>query len=137
SSIAYSRFVLFMFLTSSFVLLDPRRGGKRGDLVRFVILCMAAFLLSGCISPQQMERILASQRPPSPEIRQAIAKAARDFLLDPFSVRDAEISGVMDLPGGKLQVVCVKENARNAFGAYAGRNTFSVRLEGARPVSLN
>jgi len=64
-------------------------------------------------------------------------KDARDFLIDPYSVRDAEISSVMDTPDGKLQFVCVKANAKNAMGGYTGRKAVSVRLVGSRPVSTN
>lgn len=81
---------------------------------------------------------MASQRPPSAVIKQAIVKDARDYLIDPYSVRDAEISSVMDAtPDGKLQFVCAKANARNAMGGYTGRTTISVRLVGSNPVSTN
>lgn len=97
----------------------------------------AALALAGCVSQQQVDDVMASQRAPSSAIRQAIAHDARDYLIDPYSVRDAEISSVMDAPGGKLQFVCVKANAKNALGGYTGRTALSIRLVGSRPVSTN
>ncbi|MPR61241.1 hypothetical protein D7027_05325 [Ochrobactrum intermedium] len=93
-------------------------------------------MLAGC-QTQSADDMLASQRPPTSAIKAAIVKDARDYLIDPYSVRDAEISSVMDLAGGKMQAVCVKANAKNALGGYTGRQTISVRLVGSRPVSTN
>ena len=95
----------------------------------------AGLALSGCVTQQQVDDVMASQRPPSAAIRREIVKSARDYLFDPYSVRDAEISSVMDAPGGKLQFVCVKANAKNRLGAYTGRTTVSVRLVGTQPSS--
>ncbi|MHA6642296.1 hypothetical protein [Mesorhizobium sp. A623] len=102
-----------------------------------LILVAAALTLTGCVSQQQVSDVMASQRPPSNAIRKEIANSARDYLIDPYSVRDAEISSVMDAPGGKLQFVCVKANAKNAMGGYTGRTALSIRLVGSRPVSTN
>lgn len=104
---------------------------------RALIIIITALGLSGCVTQEQVDTVLATQRAPSAQIRQAIVKASRDYLIDPYSVRDAEISAVMDAPGGKLQFVCVKANAKNRMGAYTGRSTLSVRLVGVTPVSTN
>src|SRR5690606_31497260 len=93
--------------------------------------------LAGCVTQEQMAGILASQRPPSEEVRRALVNDARDRLRDPYSVRDAEISSVMDAPGGDLQFVCVKMNAKNELGAYVGRTASSRRLVANRVVSTN
>jgi hypothetical protein len=115
--------------------LNPNKGGC---FLRIrVFLVAAAVALSGCVTQEQMDNVLATQRAPSIAVRHAIVKAARDYSIDPYSVRDAEISAVMDAPGGKLQFVCVKANAKNRLGAYTGRSTISVRLVGATPVSTN
>ncbi|MFS2326422.1 hypothetical protein U2P60_13570 [Brucella sp. H1_1004] len=102
-----------------------------------VLIAAASVALTGCVSQQQVDNVMASQRPPSAAIKAEIVKDARDYLIDPYSVRDAEISSVMDVPGGKMQFVCVKANARNAMGGYTGRKTISIRLVGSRPVSTN
>lgn len=107
--------------------------------MRKILLCAAASVaLSGCVTQQDVDRVMASQRPPSAAIKANITRDARNYLLDPYSVRDAEISSVMDAtPDGKLQFVCVKANAKNAMGGYTGRSTISVRLVGSSPVSTN
>ena len=105
---------------------------------KVLLFAAIAVALSGCVTQQDVDRAMASQRPPSAAIKANITRDARDYLLDPYSVRDAEISSVMDAtPDGKLQFVCVKANAKNAIGAYTGRSTISVRLVGSSPVSTN
>ncbi len=59
-----------------------------------------------------------------------IVKAAIDYLYDPYSVRDAEISSVVTLnKKSGLQAVCVKGNAKNRFGAYVGRQAVAVHIQ--------
>lgn len=87
--------------------------------------------LAGCVTPQEQ---LASQKPTTPEIRKNIAAAARDALRDPYSVRDAEISEVMNVTNGTY--VCVKANSRNGFGGYVGRQGYTVFLNGSTPVNV-
>lgn len=60
-------------------------------------------------------------------MRAAIVEAAQDALLGPYSVRDAEISYVGVFQNG-LQFVCVRANAKNAFGGYTGRDTLAVYM---------
>lgn len=43
----------------------------------------------------------------------------------------------MDAPGGEVQFVCVKANAKDATGGYTGRKTVSIRLVGKYPVGMN
>jgi hypothetical protein len=105
---------------------------------KLISIAFFATALSGCVTSEQVDRVMASQRPPSAAIKAAIVRDARDYLVDPYSVRDAEISNVMDAtPDGKLQFVCVKANAKNRMGGYTGRTTISVRLVGSNPVSTN
>jgi len=52
----------------------------------------------------------------------------RNFLHDPYSVRDVEISGVMTFVNGTMGV-CIRGNAKNAYGAYTGRQTYLVYLD--------
>lgn len=101
---------------------------------KVLLLAVAGLALSGCLSRADVDGLLASQRPPSAVIRHIIVTYARDSLTDPYSVRDAEISGVMTTPDGKVQFVCVNANAQDD---YTGAMKFSVRLAGLRPVSIN
>jgi hypothetical protein len=55
--------------------------------------------------------------------------AARDFVLDPYSIRDAEISNVVLFNAqARIEAVCVKANAKNGYGGYSGRQATSVSL---------
>ena len=103
---------------------------------KLLILAIGGLALSGCVSQEHVDRVMASQREPSAAIKQAIVKGARVYLTDPYSVRDAEISSVTDAtPNGKIQLVCVRANTKNAAGGYTGSSTISVRLIGAHPIS--
>lgn len=94
----------------------------------------AALALAGCVSAP--EEMFAYQTPPSAALKAQIVSAAKDYLFDPFSVRDAEISSVMPLDKKRgLSVVCVKANARNQMGGYTGRQATSVRLMNGRIVN--
>ena len=91
--------------------------------------------LGGCVAASEvMDKLMASQEPPSPAIRKAIVNAARDYLADPYSIRDVEISSVMVAGDTGLHVVCVKFNAKNQVGGYVGRTATAVRLQGLQPV---
>jgi len=115
---------------------DLRGAHVLGAILRSLFVVAAALVLSGCVSSPR-EDALASQRPPSAEIRRVIVHDAKDYLVDPYSVRDAEISSVMDAPGGEVQFVCVKANAKDATGGYTGRKAVSIRLVGKYPVGIN
>ena len=79
--------------------------------------------------------MLKSQTAPSAALRRTLANAARNYLYDPYSVRDAEISSVVTVDSGRsLQSVCVKANAKNLYGAYVGRRAVLVRLQRGVPL---
>lgn len=104
-------------------------------IMKFKTLVVTVLALSGCVSSQEIQRVEASQRPPSPSVKASIVNAARDYLVDPYSVRDAEISSIVDAtPDGKIQAVCVKANSKNRMGGYTGRTAVSVRLVNNKPV---
>ncbi|MBY5566617.1 hypothetical protein HFO55_05020 [Rhizobium leguminosarum] len=94
----------------------------------FMIIAVLGAVTAGCQTavPQS---VADTQRPPSKTLRSTIVKAARDFLLDPYSVRDAEISNVVLFnPQARIEAVCVKANAKNGYGGYSGRQATSVSL---------
>lgn len=100
---------------------------------RIVILPVLILLLCGWTSKQD---ILKSQVPPSAKLKATLVNAARDFFVDPYSVRDAQVSSLMIIDAKKgLQAVCVRANAKNRMGAYAGRTAVSVKLKKGIPVS--
>jgi hypothetical protein len=95
------------------------------------MLMFVGAALTGCMTgPEQ----LASQRPVTPAVRQAIAEAARTALRDPYSVRDAEISWIMGREPHTY--VCVKANSKNGFGGYVGRNGYTVFMNNGRPTNV-
>lgn len=100
---------------------------------RAVLLFFLAVFLGGWTSAADA---LKSQSPPTAALKRAIVFAARDYLLDPYSVRDAEISSVVTI-NQKKQVtgVCVKANAKNRFGAYVGRKPVGVVLVKGKPYN--
>jgi hypothetical protein len=100
-----------------------------------LLMFAAALALSGCVTQEQFDKVMATQRPPSAAERAAIVSAARDYFVDPYSIRDAEISSVVRLNDQGLEAVCVKANAKNRMGGYTGRTATSVRLLKGKPMS--
>ena len=103
--------------------------------------CMAlacALVLSGCINVTP-ERAQAMARAIPADYKQQIVIKMHSFLKDPYSVRDAEITMptvimatlTPDIPG-----VCVRLNAKNAFGAYTGQETYRVAFQGGQITSV-
>jgi hypothetical protein len=95
---------------------------------KFMVIAFVGAIAASCqtATPQS---VADTQRPPSKALRVTIVKAARDFVLDPYSIRDAEISNVVVFnPKAQIEAVCVKANAKNAFGGYTGRQATSVSL---------
>ncbi len=93
---------------------------------RVFAVAMAAALF-GCAAPYDYTADIAASVPPSRALRTQIREAARDYLYDPYSVRDAEISNVATFRDG-TQGVCVKANSRNAMGGYSGRHTLAILI---------
>jgi hypothetical protein len=99
--------------------------------VKRIAFLTIAGLLTGCMTgPEQ----LASQKPVTPAVRQAIAQAARTTLRDPYSVRDAEISWIMGREPNTY--VCVKANTKNGVGGYVGRTGYVVALNNGKPINV-
>lgn len=74
------------------------------------------------------------------DYRRAAAAAIRNYLKDPYSVRDAMISEPTMLSGlmigGNKPGVCVTLNAKNGFGAYVGMQNFTIPFNGASPIAV-
>ena len=93
-------------------------------------------LISGCATAplENTDAIMATAVPPSRAIKTLIVNEARNVMLDPYSVRDAEISYVGTFSDG-VQGLCVKANAKNAMGGYTGRDTLGLSIKGGRIIS--
>lgn len=103
---------------------------------KLLMLAVAGLALSGCQTQAEITAMNAAAKPPSAATKRAIIQAARDYLKDPYSIRDAEISGEITLNAKtNTTAVCVAYNSKNGFGAYAGRSITAVRLVNSVPVA--
>lgn len=103
--------------------------------MRIALLAIITLYLSGCVSTETQLKIIHSQRTPSPAIKSAVIDYVRTTFFDPYSLRDAQISNVVTLPGTGLDAVCLRFNAKNSMGAYTGLKNHSLRLQGEAVVS--
>lgn len=90
--------------------------------------------LAGCMEVQPVATSEVNVAPPS-NARAAALGYARQSFFDPYSVRDASISQPFVIPyglGGQSQawVVCVRANAKNRMGAYAGMQESLIVFDG-------
>ena len=90
--------------------------------------------LAGCMEVQPVATSEVNVAPPS-NARAAALGYARQSFFDPYSVRDASISQPFVIPYGlagqsQAWVVCVRANAKNRFGAYAGVQETLVVFDG-------
>ena len=90
--------------------------------------------LAGCMEVQPVATSGVNVAPPS-NARAAALGYARQSFFDPYSVRDASISQPFVIPyglGGQSQawVVCVRANAKNRMGAYAGMQESLIVFDG-------
>lgn len=97
---------------------------------RVCALSVVAMILAGCQNFEANRTMYERDRPASDTEVAAIVSGARDFLFDPYSVRDAEISRVVTASTsfGPASIVCVRANAKNRYGAYTGRQTYAINL---------
>ncbi|TPW26399.1 hypothetical protein [Pararhizobium mangrovi] len=100
-----------------------------------VVFVLLALAVSGCVTQEQVNALMETQRPPSAQQKSVIVNAARNYAYDPYSIRDAEISDVMTLNNKGLKAVCIKANAKNQLGGYTGRTATSVQLLDGQAVS--
>ena len=100
-----------------------------------VAALVSAALITGCQSTSVTE-MWASARPATDNEKSAIIDGMRDALHDPYSVRDVEISEVITATlGGIVHQVCVRGNAKNAYGGYTGRETYLLYMNNAAQVT--
>jgi len=95
---------------------------------RFSVLILATALFGCDTQPaENYSGAIAASVPVSPSIKAQIVRDARDWLADPYSVRDAEISNVATFANG-TQGVCVKANSKNKMGGYTGRQSMAISI---------
>lgn len=95
-----------------------------------IYITAALVSLTGCQHFEANQTMHDRERPANATEVASIVNGACDFLADPYSVRDAEISDVVtaSTPLGPRSLLCVRANAKNAFGGYTGRQTYAVNL---------
>jgi hypothetical protein len=104
----------------------------------FIPLLIVA--LSGCQSTNGQGRQALVELVPA-NYRGLVAAYLRKTLKDPYSVRDAEISGPTDIfvgliNGGTAPGVCVRMNAKNSFGGYIGIETSAGVIRNGEVVGM-
>ena len=100
-------------------------------------MLFSMFLLAACeVTPEQRE----ASGPAPANFRELTLEHLRNSLLDPYTVRDAEIahptlkpSWVLGDPPG--WVVCWRANAKNRMGGYTGITESRVLIRNGRVVS--
>jgi hypothetical protein len=95
-------------------------------MIRNLLIAVAGLALSGCQTQAELQTAMIEANPAPASVKTAIVKDARDYLVDPYSVRDAEISYMQFNKHSGLHWVCVKANAKNRMGGYAGRQAVEV-----------
>ena len=106
----------------------------KGITVKTAIAAICLFSLAGCMEVQSVATSEVNVAPPS-NPRAAALGYARQSFFDPYSVRDASISQPFVIPYGlagqsQAYVVCVRANAKNRLGAYAGLQETLIVFEG-------
>lgn len=86
---------------------------------------IASLSLAGCMEGGGPSTAAPTASSPPENYRQLALTYARQNFVDPFSVRDASISLPMQIGYGftgsqMVWVTCIRANARNRMGGYAG-----------------
>lgn len=110
-----------------------------------VLGIFVALLLVGCQTAAQDSATTqaSSTSGPPANYRQLAAEHVKKAFFDPYSIRDAEISAPKKGSGPSLNsdgfntpwVVCLRANAKNRMGAYAGRKVTALAMSDAAVVN--
>lgn len=101
---------------------------------KLILVVAASAALSSCQTQAELQTALIEAKPAPASVKSAIVKDARDYLVDPYSVRDAEISYMQFNKHSGLHWVCVKANAKNRMGGYTGRQAVEVWVRNGQLV---
>jgi hypothetical protein len=89
-------------------------------------LLLVLLLNSACAVREANLRTFDDQRSTTSLERASILAHIKSSFFDPYSIRDAEISHAapsMMLNGEMTLNICIAANAKNRYGAYAGKQT--------------
>lgn len=104
------------------------------NMNRIAAACAVALTLSGCVTAADLDEVYGSQERPSAQVKAEVISYVKREFFDPYSIRDAEISGVVRLLDTGFSAVCVRMNAKNRMGGYIGLTVTSFRLRGGTVV---
>jgi hypothetical protein len=105
-------------------------------------VALIALMLCGCATAPP-EGTSAGASPPE-NYRAVAAEHVKSAFVDPYSIRDAEIAPPKLAAGPSLNndggfytpwLVCVRANAKNRMGAYAGRQVTALAMSGNKVVN--
>ncbi|WP_321335391.1 hypothetical protein [Breoghania sp.] len=102
---------------------------KRTSIFGAIVLA-----LSGCVTTEQVDNMVASSRPATPEERQIIVDYVRGTFKDPYSIRDARISYFFDNTPRGGYAGCISLNAKNSFGGYIGTKFVSMVINNGQII---
>jgi hypothetical protein len=105
--------------------------------MKFPRICAALSLavgLAGCVTTEQVDRLVAGSQPASADERRIIVSYVRDTFKDPYSIRDAEISYFFDNAPRGGRAGCISLNAKNSFGAYIGKQFVSIVIDNGKVI---
>lgn len=93
-------------------------------------LTLVAITLAGCQTDQEAANL------PPPDARAMILSHKGDLWKDPDSIKNASISAPWKGNFGSMWLVCVRANARNAFGGYTGEKDMGIGIypDGSKPT---
>lgn len=94
--------------------------------MKWSILLLVLSLNSACGVREANLRTFDDQRRTTLSERTSILAHIKSSFLDPYTIRDAEISQAapsMMLNGEMTLNICIAANAKNSYGAYAGKQT--------------
>lgn len=94
--------------------------------LRLLFVAALTLVLAACQSSSERQASIDQAVPAPASVKAAIVRDARDYLVDPYSIRDAEISYMQFNARSGLHWLCVKANARNRMGGYVGRQALEV-----------
>lgn len=101
---------------------------------KIIAAIVCSVMLAGCQTTGQSDAASNANMRVPPDYRMQAVKFFQGYLKDPYSVRSAEISAPMEqftglINGGTRPAVCVRFNAKNAFGAYVGLRSHLIWFE--------
>lgn len=101
---------------------------------KLLIVSALALAVSGCVTTEQVDKMVATSKPATPEERRIIVEYVRETFKDPYSIRDAEITYFFDNAPRGGRAGCISLNAKNSFGAYIGKQFVSMVIDNGTVV---